>query len=92
MNVSSQSDICDQIAAQNRALSIALKATSAPGFSELSFATDTFSLQPDETDALLLNLFTNTKKRIHFFHSQFSILLIWFWLKGIRFWFLLLFF
>lgn len=37
--------MCDQTAAQNRALSNALNATSAPGFIELDGAIDTFSLQ-----------------------------------------------
>lgn len=37
--------MCDQTAAQNRALSNALNATSAPGFIELDGAIATFSLQ-----------------------------------------------
>lgn len=41
--------MCDQIAAQNRALSNTLNATSAPGLSSLNFATATFSLRKKKT-------------------------------------------
>lgn len=46
--------MCDQIAAQNLALNIALKATSTPGFSALIFATTTFSLKSN-TNANAMN-------------------------------------